>query len=72
MMEQCLPARVRTENAVVHGDPAEAILDLARKNQIDLIVLATKGRAGLRRALMGSTAEHIMRRALCPVMSIRR
>ena len=67
-----LPPRVRTGNAVLTGTPAAQILQLAEKNNIDLIVLTTKARSGLRRALVGGTAEHIMRQATCPVISIRR
>lgn len=72
MSEQLLPPRLRAENAVLTGKPAEAILSLVEKNNIDLIVLTTKSGSGLKRALVGSTAEHIMRHASCPVMSIRR
>lgn len=71
-MSALLPPRLRAGNAVLVGTPAGEILALAAKNNIDLIVLTTKGRSGLKRALVGSTAEHIMRHALCPVMSIRR
>ena len=69
---QLMPPRLQAENAVLTGRPAEEILALAEKNSIDLIVLTTKGRSGLKRALVGSTAEQIMRHALCPVMSVRR
>ena len=72
MGEQFLPPRLRAENAVLVGKPAVEILALAKKNNIDLIVLTTKGSSGLKRALIGSTAEQIMRQALCPVMSLRR
>jgi universal stress protein A len=72
MALEFLPPRLRDENAVLVGQPAEAILALADKNNIDLIVLTTKGRSGLKRVLVGSTAEHIVRHARCPVMSIRR
>jgi len=72
MALQLLPPRLRDENAVLAGNPAESILALAEKNNIDLIVLTTKGRTGLKRVLVGSTAEHIMRHAPCPVMSVRR
>jgi universal stress protein A len=72
MSEQHLPPRLRAENAVLTGKPADEILELARDNNIDLIVLTTKGDSGLRRALVGSTAETIMRQAMCPVMSVRR
>ncbi|RXK56793.1 universal stress protein [Oleiharenicola lentus] len=67
-----LPPRVRAENAVLTGKPAEQILALAGQQTIDLIVLTTKGRSGLKRVLVGSTAEEIMRHAPCPVMSVRR
>ncbi|MDQ5977287.1 MAG: hypothetical protein QG602_259 [Verrucomicrobiota bacterium] len=67
-----MPRRLQAENAVLSGKPADEILALAEKNSIDLIVLTTKGRDGLKRALVGSTAEQIMRHAPCPVMSVRR
>ena len=71
-MSALLPPRLRTGNAVLVGKPAEEILALAARNNIDLIVLTTKGLTGLKRVLVGSTAEHIMRHAPCPVMSVRR
>lgn len=71
-MSAQMPPRLRAGNAVLVGRPAEEILALVARNNIDLIVLTTKGRTGLRRVLVGSTAEHIMRHAQCPVMSVRR
>lgn len=71
-MSALLPPRLRAGNAVLVGKPAEEILALAARNNIDLIVLTTKGITGLKRVLVGSTAEHIMRHAPCPVMSVRR
>lgn len=69
---QLMPPRLHAENAVLTGKPADEILELVEKNDIDLVVLTTKGRSGLKRALVGSTAEQIMRQAPCPVMSVRR
>lgn len=71
-MSGLLPPRLRAGNAVLVGEPARQILQLAEQNEIDLIVLTTKGLTGLRRVLVGSTAESIMRRAVCPVLSVRR
>jgi universal stress protein A len=71
-MSAQLPPHLRAGNAVLQGQPAEEILQLATRNNIDLIVLTTKGRTGLSRTVVGGTAEHIMRHASCPVMSIRR
>ena len=72
MAEQYLPPRLRAEYVVLTGKPAEAILALTVEHGIDLIVLTTKGESGIKRALVGSTAETIMRQAPCPVMSVRR
>ena len=72
MAEQYIPPRLRAEFAVLTGKPAEAILALTVEHGIDLIVLTTKGESGIKRALVGSTAETIMRQAPCPVMSVRR
>ena len=67
-----LPPRLRAGNAVLVGKPADEILALAAKNNIDLIVLTTKGLTGLKRVLVGSTAETIMRQSVCPVLSVHR
>lgn len=53
---------------VVLGEPAEAILDAA--GDVDLIVIATRGRKGAARALLGSVAEKIVRRAEGPVLVV--
>jgi nucleotide-binding universal stress UspA family protein len=53
------------------GDPAEAILQTAEAENVDLIVLGTHGRRGLTRLLMGSVAEAVVRRAACPVLTVR-
>jgi universal stress protein A len=47
------------------------IIDYARTHQIDLIVMATHGRTGLAHALIGSVAEKVVRKAPCPVLTIK-
>ena len=47
------------------------IIDYARSRQIDLIVMATHGRTGLAHALVGSVAEKVVRKAPCPVMTVK-
>jgi universal stress protein A len=56
---------------VVEGSPKAEIVRYARKQDIDLIVLATHGRTGLSHVLMGSVAESIVRTAPCPVLTVR-
>lgn len=53
------------------GDPAHEICDLARAGHFDLIVMGTHGRTGIAHALLGSVAEKVVRRATCPVLTVR-
>jgi len=53
------------------GRPFLEIIHYAREQDIDLIVLGTHGRSGLRHALLGSVAERVVRKAPCPVLTIR-
>jgi nucleotide-binding universal stress UspA family protein len=53
------------------GSPAYAIVDYARENGIDLIVMGTHGRGALAHLMMGSVAERVVRIAPCPVLTVR-
>ncbi|MDA0658727.1 MAG: universal stress protein [Planctomycetota bacterium] len=53
------------------GHPAEVILEFAKAHDINLIVLGTHGRTGVLRLVMGSVAEMVVRRADCPVMTVK-
>lgn len=57
------------ETKVVVGNPAEEILKYADEQGIDLITMGTHGRKGLKRTLMGSVAEHVIKHAAVPVMT---
>ena len=57
--------------AVVEGSPKVEIVQYARKQNIDLIVLTTHGRTGLPHVIMGSVAETVVRTAPCPVLTVR-
>ncbi len=54
------------------GVPYDQIVSAAREMGADLIILSTHGRTGLSHALMGSTAERVVRHATCPVLTLRR
>lgn len=54
------------------GDPATIIKKFAKEEKVDLIVMATRGRKGLSRALLGSVADEIVRSAIAPVLLLRR
>lgn len=51
--------------------PASTIVDTAKATEADLIVVATHGRTGLGRLLIGSVAERVIRHAHCPVLAVR-
>jgi nucleotide-binding universal stress UspA family protein len=56
---------------VATGDPFDKILDIAEGRRIDLIVLATHGRTGVKRLLIGNVAEKVVRHAACPVLTVK-
>lgn len=58
-------------STVLVGDPAAEILRWANEHCPDLLVLGTHGRAGLRRFILGSVAERVLREAPCPVLVAR-
>jgi len=52
--------------------PCDGILAYAAKHDVDLIVMGTHGRSGVSHMLLGSIAERVVRRAPCPVLTVRR
>jgi nucleotide-binding universal stress UspA family protein len=60
---------IRTQ--VLEGDPSSAILDTARAEQTDLIIMSTHGYSGMTRWVLGSVTEKVLRSAACPVLAIR-
>jgi nucleotide-binding universal stress UspA family protein len=73
---QALVARGRQDGVpceflVWEGDPGEAIVDAARAENADLIVLGSHGRRGVHRSIFGSVSDHVVRNAPCPVVVVR-
>lgn len=64
-----LPADASAE--VLVGRPSEVIVDYARDKAAAMIVMTTHGYSGVRKVLLGSTTEAVLRHAPCPVLSIR-
>ncbi len=58
------------ETRVLLGSPAEKILELAKQENIDLIIMGAHGRKGLERVFFGSVADKVVTGAPCPVMTI--
>ena len=66
-----LNERLSVNPTVGVGKPAEEIVRLARDETVDLIVMGTHGRSGLRHVLLGSVAETVIRTAPCPVFTVK-
>jgi nucleotide-binding universal stress UspA family protein len=64
-------AGIEVARLVTVGSPYRKIIDLAEAEQVDLFVMATAGRTGFSRLVMGSIAERVVRTASCPVLTIR-
>jgi len=62
---------VPPETKVLSGNAFVEIINYTRQINADLIVLSTHGRSGLAHALMGSVTEKVVRKAPCPVLTIR-
>ncbi|MEE9487642.1 MAG: universal stress protein [Candidatus Brocadiales bacterium] len=62
---------VEVEAMVVMGKPVEEILKAAKEQKIDMIVMGTHGRTGIPHVIVGSVAENVIRKAPCPVLTVR-
>ena len=71
LARQKVNGKVRYEVDVLMGDPGVEILQAAKRQAADLIVMATHGRKGLRHLVLGSVAEHVVREAPCPVLTVK-
>ena len=60
-----------TEFVIRSGMPFLEIINYAKDNQVDMIVIGTNGRSGMEHAMFGSTAEKVVRKAHCPVLSVK-
>jgi nucleotide-binding universal stress UspA family protein len=56
------------ETLVRQGEAGHVICDVAEELSASVVVIGTHGRGGLRRAVMGSTSDHVVRHSLCPVL----
>jgi len=72
-LEACIPPHppgIEVTEKVLTGNPFEVIVRLASEEEVDLVVMGTHGRSGLKHALIGSVTEKTIRRSPCPVLVI--
>jgi len=71
LIERCRETHGRVTGRVTIGTPFLEIINHARDSETDLIVAGTHGRTGLKQLLIGSVAEKIVRKAPCPVLTVK-
>ena len=64
-------AGLATEALVMMGDPREAIVQMAKDEGVDLVVVGSHGRSGVSKLLMGSVASHVVTHAPCSVLVVK-
>lgn len=65
------PEGIKASYNVIVGDPSSSIMLFSKKEHIDLIVMTTHGKSGLKRAILGSVADTVIRESGKPVLVIR-
>ena len=63
--------RLDMETVVLRGAPCEEVIKLAKERSADIIIIGAHGEGGWRHAILGDTAEKVVRKAPCPVLTIR-
>ncbi len=71
LAKEHIPAGVPVKTIIKTGKPFLEIIETASELDIDLIIIATHGRTGIEHILFGSTAEKVVRKAPCPVLTLR-
>jgi nucleotide-binding universal stress UspA family protein len=71
MVEEQKKIHPQVEGRVVVGAPFVEIIREAREGNFDLVVVGTHGRTGLKHMLIGSVAEKVVRKAPCPVLTVK-
>lgn len=64
-------AKKKPTTQILPGLPGDEIVRQAQKEKVDLVVIGTRGHSGLKRLLLGSVADHVIRACSCPVLSVR-
>ena len=70
-VKELVPPNVQVETMVVVNTPVSAILDVAKEKDVDWIVMGTHGRTGVKRLVLGSVTEEVLRGTDRPVLTVR-
>jgi nucleotide-binding universal stress UspA family protein len=68
--ERAVASKIETRREIRWGDPAVSIIAYAVENDIDLIIMGTRGKTGFERYMLGSVAEKVVRGSPIPVLTV--
>ncbi|MEW6196006.1 MAG: universal stress protein [Bacteroidota bacterium] len=71
LAQNFISSQIEVETIIKSGKPFVEINETAREKDVDLIIIATHGHTGVEHILFGSTAEKVVRKAPCPVLTLR-
>jgi universal stress protein A len=71
LAEKEIPSDLSVKKLIKTGKPFIEIIETASEEDVDLIIIATHGHTGVEHILFGSTAEKVVRKAPCPVLTLR-
>lgn len=71
LIEELKQQNLTANSRVRPGYPAPEIVEVARQELVDLIIMGTHGRTGFKHTVLGSVAENVVRHAPCPVLVVR-
>lgn len=71
LAETEVPPEIKTATIIKTGKPFIEIIETAREENVDLIIIGSHGHTGVEHILFGSTAEKVVRKAPCPVLTVR-
>ncbi|MBO8172942.1 MAG: universal stress protein [Bacillaceae bacterium] len=64
-----LPNKTRTY--ILEGNPGKVLVDFAKKNDVDLIIIGSRGLSGFKEFFMGSVSHHVVQKSHCPVLVVK-
>ena len=70
-VDKCISPDIRLTPVVRTGSPADEVRRFAEEQEVDLIVIATHGRTGLKHMVLGSVAEKVVRLSSVPVLTVK-
>ena len=68
---QAKEAGVSYDIKILHGEPGPAIVEYVNKNQVDIVVIGSRGLNGLQEFVLGSVSHKVAKRANCPVLIVK-